>query len=170
MGTGALVRDAMMRGVPNNQTVTPPSTFLGILPPEMWDKPKRLFAVPFTVLTFVTATTRVASFQADVDNDYVFYYGAASYRSADNLTVIADPPAMLVDLSTTGNQQSYNPPNLGNDVANVFGTARQPSVWAMPLILPAGQTLVMNLTSLAFAATLNFRATLMGFRVARVLR
>lgn len=169
MGTGAIVRDAMMRGVPNNMTSAPPSTFLGILPPEMWDKPKRLFAVPFTLLNFVANSNRSAQFQADVDNDYVFYYGALSTRSVDNLTLVADP-AMIVDLSNTGNQQSYNPPNQGNDIANIFGTARQPSVWAMPLILPAGQTLVMNVTSFGLNASLNFRATLMGFRVARVLR
>lgn len=159
----------MLRGVPGNQNMIPPSTFLGILPPEMWDKPKRLFAVPFTILTFLQNTVRTAQFQADIDNDYVFYYAAVTTRAVDNLTLVADP-ALLVDLSTTGNQQSYNPPNQGNDIANIFGTARQPSVWAMPLILPAGQTLIMNVTALGLSASLNFRATLMGFRVARVLR
>jgi hypothetical protein len=169
MGTGAIIRDAMLKGMPGNEALIPPSTFLGILPPEMWNKPKRLFAVPFTILALLQNTTRTAQFQADVDNDYVFYYGAATTRSADNLTVIS-PAALLIDLSTTGNQQSYNPPNQGNDIDNVLGTARQPSVWAMPLILPAGQTLIMTVTALGLSATLNFRATLMGFRVARVLR
>lgn len=168
MGTSAITRDAMLRAMPGNEALIPPSTFLGILPREMWDKPKRLFAVPFTILNQLANSQRQAQFQADVDNDYVFYYGAFSPRSVDNQTVVVDPP-LLVALSTTGNQQSYNPPQQSNDVANIFGTARQPSVWAMPLILPAGQTLVLDVQSLS-ATALNCRFTLMGFRVARVLR
>lgn len=169
MGTSAITRDAMAKAMPGNDALIPPSTFLGILPPEMWNKPKRLFAVPFTILTFAQNTSRVAQFQADVDNDYVFYYAAYEARVVTDLTLAVNP-LLIVDLSTTGNQQSYNPPTQGNAVDNIFGTARQPSVWAMPLILPAGQTLVMNITAGALTASVNFRATLMGFRVARVLR
>jgi hypothetical protein len=65
---------------------------------------------------------------------------------------------------------SFNPANTPADIENVFGSAKQPSVWALPLIIPAGTGFTMTLTNLHNATSYNVRVALAGFQVARANR
>ena len=73
---------------------------------------------------------------------------------------------MLVGI-TDETGKSYIPNNAAIDFDNVFGTARQPAVLAVPLLVqgPTGVTLSFN--NLHNVDALNIRTVLAGFLVSK---
>lgn len=165
--TSSIMQDQMRRGTPGGAALAPPSPFLGILPPEMWDRPKRFFVQPLSFLNLIAGEVRGVPFRADTNHDFVAFYATYFARSVDNLTVVVSPP-LLVDMSLEGGF-SFNPAGAPVDIENVFGTAKQPSVWAVPLIIPRGTGFTMSLTNLHNATAFNIRVALAGFQVAAAL-
>jgi hypothetical protein len=131
----------------------------------MWDRPKRFFVQPLNFLNIIAGAVVPVGFRADTNHDFVAFYGTYFARSVDNLTVATSPP-LLVDMTLEGGF-SFNPGGNPADIENVFGSARQPSVWAVPLIIPAGTGFTMTLTNLHNATAFNVRTALAGFQVGK---
>jgi hypothetical protein len=168
MGTSAIIRDQMGRAQPTmpGNAVPPPSPFLGVLPPWMWDAPKKLWQANFTPQGTAVAAAAQLSMSYTVDDNFYFvgYYGSLIVRAdAAGKAIQADYP-LTVFLSTQNNDV-YQPAGTTNDVNNVFGTAKQPSVWALPMILPPRTTLTALFTNTG-ATTVNIWPMLQGFLVA----
>ena len=161
MATSVFVRDAAAAAAPGGMGA-PASPFLGILPPDMWARPKVFYVQPMDFLGMQGGESRPLTIRMDPGRDFVAYTGNVTARKAG---AIVDAPPLLVDLSAEQGQ-GYNPNGLPVDVGNLFGTARQPAVWPLPLIIPAGTGFVVRLTN-AGADALDVRAALLGFYVAR---
>jgi hypothetical protein len=163
MGTSAITKASQREAMPSGRAFAPPSPFLGILPPYMWDLPKRLFNQPLTFLNLAANGNAAQTFRADTNHDFVAFYANWQGRATDNLTIPAVIP-LLVDIAVDGGQ-SYNPANQPVDIETIFGNAKQPAIWAVPLIIPAGTGLTITLTNLHNATPFNVRVTLQGFQV-----
>lgn len=169
MGTSAIVRDQQLRaqpGMPGN-AVVPPSPFLGVLPPWMWERPKRLWLQPFSAIVNLAASANVtASFQVDNELFFVAYYSAATVRANAAGKALQTGFPLTVALQTANNEL-FQPAAGSNDINNLFGTAQQPSVWALPMILKPGDTLNAVVTNNHNATAVDVALALMGFLVSR---
>lgn len=152
----------MMRGTPAGQALAPPNPFVGILPRHMWDREKTFFAAPVDFLNLAPGAKTPVQLRASDTEDLVIFYGA--YIARDGAGAPVDRPALLVELTTQATGVQYQPQGKANDIENIMGTAKQPSVWPVPLIIPARRDLTVNLTN-STAAALNVRLTFMGFLV-----
>lgn len=165
LGTSAVVQSEQRRMAGNDGATASP--FVGILPPDLLARTKSFYVAPLDVLALAAGGNGTGSFVADTNHDYVFYYGTYRARAVADGAVVANPP-ILADVSQNGGVE-YNPNDKPVDIDNLLGTATQPSVWGIPIIVMAGQTLNVRLTSAA-AVALNVRMALVGFRCARVSR
>ncbi len=171
MGTSAIQRDVQLRaqpGMPGN-AVAPPSPFLGVIPPWMWERPKRLWMQPFSgaTLTNIAAGAAAAGqFVVDTSLYFVAYYGTITVRANAAGKALQTGFPMTISFATANNEL-FNPAQVPNDINNVLGTAAQPSVWSLPMILQPGDTLVASLTNNHNATAVDVALSLMGFLVSR---
>lgn len=140
---------------------TPPSPFLGVVPADMLHTTKSLFVVPLTWLNLAPGASTSQTYQADPAWDFVAYLGNISVRSTDNQTAIDNPP-LLVSLADSSGR-ALQPPGAAIDVATLFGTAQQPAVLTMPLVIRAGETYSFTMQNLHAATSYNVRLALCGF-------
>ncbi len=150
------------RSTPDGAAMALFAPLLGMLPPDFQGKDMRPWFQPAQALALATGQSVNAGFIADTNFDYAFFYAALKVRSADNLTLKDESP-LLVSISDTSNR-TFNPTNLGNDVDNVFGTAKQPAIWIAPLIVRASTGINLAFTN-NDNETLNIRATFIGIQV-----
>ena len=162
MSTGAM-RQAMNENVPTGRAI-PPHPFVGILPPELWNLTKIPFFQPFQVLGLAAGATGVATVKADPGFALVAYFANVSLRSADNVTDRTGHPVTVSISDPSG--RTYNPAQMPNDIRNIMGTAAQPSILPLPIIIMPGASLDLAFTNLHPADVLNIRGTLMGFQAA----
>lgn len=157
-------RSSLGGGVPAGALQPPANPFLGILPAEMWDRPKRIFFATLEALGVAPGQAGVASFRADPNHDFVGYIACGEIRANDapGTDKSADPVVVTVQLED-GTQ--FQQAGKANAFANLFGSAKQPALWTLPLIIPAGQSVSFTFTNLHNADTLNIRATVQGFNV-----
>lgn len=160
MGTSAIIRDDVRRTTPAGMAGAPPSPFLGILPPRMWERPKTFFTVPLDFIGLAAGETRPVRVQPRTDADFVAFFGSMVVRKG---AALVEAPALLVDMAAEGGE-GYNPQGAPVDALNLFGTARQPAVWAVPIIVTAGTGLIVRLNN-AGPDALDVRMALAGFRV-----
>lgn len=162
-----ITRDAVQRALATGDLNPPPSPFLGILPPEMWGRSKKPLFAPINALAIpANGGQVVATFRADPNHDFVGFIATACVRTTDAAhTKVVDQPLLLLITMEDGTQ--FQPAGAGtqNEVDNLFGTARQPAVWSIPLIIPAGQQVQFIVTNNHNANVLDFRGTLQGFNV-----
>lgn len=162
-----ITRDAVQRALATGELNPPPSPFLGILPPEMWGREKKPLFAPLTALNVaISGGTGTASFRADPNHDFVGFIATLVTRKTDAAhTKVTDYPVLVQITMEDGTQ--FQPAGAGvvNEVDNLFGTARQPAVWSIPLIVPAGQQVNFTFTNNHNADALDIRGTLQGFNV-----
>lgn len=168
MGTSAVTQDQMRRAGPTmpGHLMVPPSPFLGVLPPWMWEAPKELWTAPFIpqAATLAAGLNQTLNYQVDRNYYAVFYYGSLTVRaSAAGKAIQAGFP--LTFFLSTQNNDVYQPSGTTNDANNLFGTASQPAVWALPLILPPNTILNMLITNTHNATAVDVWPMLMGFLV-----
>lgn len=162
-----ITRDAVQHALATGDLNPPPSPFLGILPPEMWGRKKKLLFAPLKALNVATNGGQgQGSFRADPNNDFVGFIATVETRKTDAAhTKVVDYPVVVNITMEDGTQ--FQPAGAGvtNPLDNIFGTARQPAIWAIPLIVPAGQQVQFNFTNNHNADALDIVGTLLGFNV-----
>lgn len=145
------------------QLVTLPPWF-GILPERMWAREKRTIFVPLAPANIAPAASQDDTFRADPNHDFVGYVAAGKLRTNAAAGTPAPDDPVTVSI-TMEDGTGFQPSNETNEFDNVFGTARQPAFWPMPLIVPAGQAVTFRFTNNHNVDTLVIRCTLWGFLV-----
>jgi len=159
-------RDQQGRAQPGQplNLVPPPSPFLGVIPAWMWDAPKKLWTMPFTAITNLAgAASTTCSFQVDANYWFVAYYGCNTTRANAAGKAIQASYPLTIALATQSNEL-FQPATLTNDINNLLGTAAQPSVWALPMILEPTTTLTATIANTG-ATAVDVALMFMGFLV-----
>jgi len=165
MGTSAVIREAQQGTTPGGQLVPQLSQLVGVLPERYARARKQSFFVIFEALGLLPGVTKPVTYRVDPNFDFVAISAYGKLRSNDNLTQKDGNPVLVGINDETG--RSYIPNNGSIDFDNFFGSAKQPAVLAVPLIVsgPTGLTITFN--NLHNADNLNVRTLLAGFLVAK---
>lgn len=153
-------RDAMARNTPNGLVLPLPSPLLAMLPPDLQGYPMQWFVEPIVLLAIAPNTAKTGSFTTDNTHVFVAFYGCLKVRSNDNQTDRDTDPAAF---SMTDTQNLvYQPPAALIDIADVWGNAKQPAIWPVPLIVPTNGGINLTVTNQSNANTNNYNFAFMG--------
>lgn len=150
-------------GFPSAQVQPALNPFLGLIPRELWKRPKDFFVYSATFTgAFVLPASGAASLdiQIDANADFLIMAGVRTFR--DTGTGALQTPAATVTLtdSASGRQLQNEP----QDVENLFGTAQLPAVWPFPKLIARSATLTVALANLIATAS-NARVAFLGFKI-----
>lgn len=158
----------LARALPTGEMQPPPSPFLGILPQELWFKKKRTCWVPLNALAIAPGANGLAAYRADPNHTFVGFIACVKVRDNADAAhgALTDMPVLVSAAMEDGTP--FQPSGAGqqNELDNLFGSAKEPAIWSLPLIVPAGQQITFTFTNNHNAKTLDIRATVQGFTVA----
>lgn len=160
MGSSVITSNIAQRQTPAGLTLPLPSPLLAMLPPALQGYPMQWWNQPVNFFPINHNTTAVQGFTTDNTHFLAAWYGCVSVRSNDNQTDEPNMP-LLVSITDTKNL-NYNPAGFPIDVRNVFGSAQQPAVWPMPLIVANNGGLNLSLTNNHNANNLNVQFAFLG--------
>lgn len=157
----ALQRDAQARNLPSGLVLPLPSPLMAALPDYLQGKPQTWFAMPVDIPAVAPGQPGTGQFATDRNHAFVGWYGVVNIRSQDNLTdKSADP--WTVSMTDTQNN-NYLPQGKQTFGTNLFGTgAANPGLWSGPLVVDPNNGVIVNVTNLHNADTLNFRFAFVG--------
>lgn len=141
--------------------------FAGLIPDELLNRQKRAFIAPLDWTPIGAGLAANMPLVADANHDFLIYRIAYVARAVADGAIVASPP-LLVDISLRSGVQ-FTPQNFPVDLDNIGGSGRMAPDLAIPIVIPAGETLDVMLRSAA-AVNLNVRIALIGFRTARAVR
>src|SRR5665213_752774 len=127
-------RDTMARNTPDGLVLPLPSPLLAMLPPALQGYPMQWFVEPIIMLAVPPLGTQTKGFTTDNSHVFVAFYGSLKVRSSDNQTDRDTDPAAFTMTDTQN--LVYQPPGTQIDTADVWGNAKQPAIWPVPLIIP----------------------------------
>lgn len=158
-------QQALVAALPTAGLVPPPNPFLGILPEYMWQRAKRTLWVALNALAIAPGGTADASYRADPNHDFVGFIACVKVRNSTDAgkIVLTDMPVLVSAQMENGTQ--FQPAGASNELDNLFGSAKEPAIWSLPLIVPASQQVTFTFTNNHNADTLDIRATIQGFTV-----
>lgn len=165
MGTSVVTREAQQGTMPAGQLVPQLSQLVGVLPARYAGAKKQSFFVVFEALALLAATSKAVTFRVDPNFDFVAVAAYGRLRSADNLTSKDGNPVLVALADEQGKSYASNATAL--DFDNFFGSAKQPAVLAVPLIVPGPTGLTFTFTNLHNVDSLNIRTVLAGFLVSK---
>ncbi len=153
-------RDQAARQSPGGITLPLPSPLLAMLPPMLQGYPMAWFIEPITILSVAPGASETEQFTTDSTHVHVSWWGSLKVRSADNQTDRdADPSSyQMTDTQTLG----YQPPGASIDTALVWGNAKQPAVWPVPLIVKQNNGIILTVTNEHAANTNNYFFAFVG--------
>ncbi len=165
MGTSAVIRESQQGATPGGALVPQLSQLVGVLPERYARAAKQSFLVNFDSLNQAAGTVKQVTYRVDPNFHFVAIMAYGKIRDVTNLINKDGNPVLVGITDETG--KSYIPNNGALDFENFYGSAKQPSVLAVPLIIegPTGITFTFN--NLHNADVLNIRTCLSGFLVAK---
>lgn len=153
-------RDATARQSPNGLVLPLPSPLLAMLPEALQGLPMQWFVEPIIITGVAPSTAKQGSFTTDKNHAFVGFYGSLKVRSSDNQTDRdADPAAFI--MTDTQNLQ-YQPTSTLIDVTLVWGSGKQPAIWAVPLIVGPNSGINLTVTNQHLADTNNYNFGFIG--------
>lgn len=153
-------RDAAARQSPDGVVLPLPSPLLAMMPPALQELPMQFFYEPVRMAAVAPLGSQTQQFTTDQTHVFVGFWGSLKVRSSDNQTDRdADPAAIL--MTDTQNLQ-YQPPGVLVDVAGLFGNAKQPAIWPVPLIVKQNSGVIVTVTNQSNANTNNYNFLFVG--------
>ena len=151
----------MERQTPSGLTLPLPSPLLAMLPSNLQGKPMQWWAQPANALNVAALSPGVAQFVTDSNHYFAAWYGCVSVRAVGDQTDLTLNFPTTLTLTDVQNL-NYGPPAVPNDLRNVFGSAAQPAIWPMPLIIAPNSGLIVTLQNLHATQAANYRFTWLG--------
>jgi hypothetical protein len=135
--------------------------YLGLLPARYWKQVKQpyFYVADFRPATGA-ATTNVAV-AINSDSDFAWFATSRTVYAVDDTTVIPAPYHTVTILDTGSGRQFMSAPV---HIENLAGTAQLPYVFAKPIILGGGGSILVSVTALA-AVNRNIQIVLHGYKL-----
>lgn len=156
--TGPMLRtDAAMQ---QGTRVQPPAGIMGWLPERFWYTIKEFYGYPADFLPLAASATEQRNISIQADADFILCYAVLTATAEDNITPLAFRPALVQLTDASSGSDLMQAPT---HAENVFGSAMQPGILAIPYYLRANSTLRVTLQNLEATAR-NYRCMMYGFR------
>lgn len=142
---------------------TPAPPFLGMLsllePKYRWQRKEGFaYGTEFLPLTASLTVTNQVGIQGD--SDFITVFADAVVTATDNTTQLAFVPQLVIFQDASSGYQWFNIPLHFHEV---YGTAENPGVFAIPRVARANTTVAFQHQNLE-ATNRNVRASLIGFK------
>jgi hypothetical protein len=161
--------ERMLQAIMTGQIKVPLNPFLGLLPKQLWNRPKDLFIYGAEFLPIAASGAPKVDINIEADSDFLIMAANAVVTDTADAIVASTAngfdkfnPPFLVTLTTTGSGRSMM--NTGISLANLFGTGQFPAVWTFPKLLRASTTFSVTLQNLV-ATAFNVRLSFHGIKV-----
>lgn len=144
--------------------VSSQSPFAGLIPAELLGREQRTYFAPLNWAPIAAGAAVALPLAVDVNHDIVIH--RLSYTARDVNGVIQDRPPLFLTMGFENGQSITPTDNSQVDIENIAGTNRGAPELVIPLIVTAGDKLVVTLTN-ASAVAQYVRMAFIGFRSAR---
>lgn len=149
---------------PSAQVQPALNPFLGLIPRELWKRPKDFFvySCSMTGAAPLPASDQASrDIQIDANADFLIVAGVRTFRDTATKAIIADPAATVTMTDSGSGRQLQNE---AVDIENLFGTAQLPATWPFPKLIAASATLTVNVFNL-IATAADVRISFLGFKI-----
>lgn len=153
-------RDSNWRETPSGLTLPLPSPLMAMLPPNLQGYPMQWFVEPIDILAVTPLGTKSNQFTTDGTHVHVSFYGSLKVRSSDNQTDRDADPATYSMADTLTLQYQTSGQLL--DTSLVWGSAKQPAVWPVPLIVPQNSGIILTIVNQSTVNTNSYHFGFMG--------
>lgn len=151
--------------------IPPVNPFLGLLPKKYWKRTKQFFTYSITyaagspntgaAVLAANASAQVATTPIQADSDFLMIAIAGLLIATDNITTVANSPALL-SLLDSGSSQGLS--DYPVHFLNLVGTAQNPLFLPFPRVFTRNATLTAQLTNLTATAR-NVYLAFHGFKI-----
>lgn len=142
-------------------TQIPPNVFYGYLPPELWEKPKDLGYMQFTLLNLGINKSDNAVSENPAENGFLITaWSGLVVDAATGLVPVTAFPGFVI-MKDSAQQELGNAPM---PYLNVIGTAQLPAVVQWPKWVNPASKMTINVSN-PTAAAVNVHITAWGFKV-----
>lgn len=147
-------------GYPSAQVQPALNPFLGLLPRELWERPKDFFVYSVLFNPLPISTTEADDIQIQADSDFLIMAGVR-YVTSTAAPPVPQAGVALVQLTDSGSGRQLQ--NTPVHIENLFGTAQMPAVWPFPKLLQRSSTLTVTIQNLEATARIYY-ISFLGFK------